>query len=156
MAEKRKPAPFTPTEEKIGTVAVRVMSKLNTWIYRASGGRLGAKFARGAPVCLLITTGRKSGQERTAPLIYLKDGADYVFVASKGGMSTHPDWYLNLEARPECAIEIGKQRLPAVAHRVGDDEKAALWPRLLAIYPDYDDYQARTTRNIPVIRLSPR
>jgi len=156
MAKKRNPAPYTPTEEKVATVAVRLMSRINTWIYRGSGGRFGAKFLRGAPVCLLITTGRKSGQERTAPLIYLKEGDDFIFVASKGGMSSHPDWYRNLEAKPDCAIEIGSQRFAAVARRVDDDEKAALWPRLLAIYPDYDDYQARTTRNIPVIRVSPR
>jgi len=156
MTETKKPAPYTPTEEKIATVAVRLMSKINTWVYRVSGGRFGAVFLRGAPVCLLITTGRKSGQERTAPLIYLKDGDDFIFVASKGGMSSHPDWYLNLEAKPDCAIEIGNQRFAAIARRVDDDEKAALWPRLLAIYRDYNDYQARTTRNIPVIRVSPR
>lgn len=155
MAQK-KPAPYTKAEVKIATVAVRIMSRLNTWIYRASGGRLGGRFLRGAPVCLLITTGRKSGQQRTAPLIYLKDGDDYIFVASKGGMPTHPDWYLNLEADPSCAIEIGSERLPAVAERVSDAEKAALWPRLLEIYPDYDDYQARTPRNIPVVRVKLR
>lgn len=153
---KKAPAPFTPGQEKFAMVVVRLMSRANTWIYRASGGRLGAKFARGAPVCLLITTGRKSGKERTAPLIYLRDGDDYIFVASKGGMSQHPDWYLNLEANPHCAIEIGAQRLPAVARRVSDEEKAAVWPRLLEIYPDYADYQARTRRNIPVLRVTPQ
>lgn len=155
MSEK-KPRPWTKSEEKMGSVAVQVMSKVNTWLYRASGGKLGAKFMRGAPVFLLITRGRKSGAARTAPLIYLQDGADYVLVASKGGMSHHPAWYLNLEANPDCEVEIGRQRLPMRARRVSDAEKAELWPRLLEVYPDYDDYQARTTRNIPVIRLTPR
>ena len=155
MSDK-KPRPFTKTEEKIGTVAVRLMSKANTWLYRVSGGRLGNKFTHGAPVFLLDTKGRKSGEPRTAPLIYLQDGDDYVLVASKGGMSHHPAWYLNLEANPECEVEIGRARSPMRARRVSDEEKATLWPRLLAIYPDYDDYQARTDRNIPVVRLSPR
>jgi len=150
-----KQAPFTPQQEKYGSVAIQLMSKANTWIYRVSGGRLGGKFTNGAPVCLLVTQGRKSGQERTAPLIYMKDGDDYIFVASKGGMSHHPAWYLNLEANSECAVEEGKRRIDATARRVSDEEKAELWPRLLEVYPDYDDYQARTTRNIPVIRVSP-
>jgi len=153
---KKTVRPWSRSEEKVGSVVVQVMSKLNTWIYRLSGGKLGAKFMHGAPVFLLITKGRKSGEPRTAPLIYLRDGADYVLVASKGGMSHHPAWYLNLEANPECEVEIGRARSPMRARRVSDEEKATLWPRLLAIYPDYDDYQARTDRNIPVVRLSPR
>jgi deazaflavin-dependent oxidoreductase (nitroreductase family) len=155
MANK-EPRPFTASEEKIGSVAVQLMSKANTWLYRASGGKWGAKFTHGAPVFLLITTGRKSGEPRTAPLIYLRDGSDYILVASKGGMSKHPAWYLNLEATPECEIEIGKERLAMIARRVSDEEKADLWPRLLKVYPDYDDYQARTERNIPVLRLTRR
>jgi len=155
MAEKQM-RPWSKSEEKIGSFAVQMMSKVNTWIYRASGGKLGAKFVGGAPVFLLITKGRKSGEPRTAPLIYLQDGDDYVLVASKGGMSHHPAWYLNLEANPECEVEIGRARSPMRARRVSDEEKATLWPRLLEIYPDYDDYQARTERNIPVVRLSPR
>lgn len=156
MAEKKKARPWTRSEEKIGGAVTQAMSKANTWIYRASGGRFGAKFLRGAPVFLLVTVGRKSGEPRTAPLIYLRDGDDYILVASKGGMSKHPAWYLNLEANPECEVEIGRERLAMRARRVSDAEKAELWPRLLAIYRDYDDYQARTERNIPVLRLSPR
>jgi len=155
MAEKTL-RPWSKSEERFASVFVQGMSRLNTWIYRRSGGKLGAKFMRGAPVFLLITKGRKTGEPRTAPLIYLQDGADYILVASKGGMSHHPAWYLNLEANPECEIELGREHMPMRARRVSDEEKAALWPRLLAIYPDYDDYQARTDRNIPVIRLSPR
>lgn len=152
----RAPKPFTPTEEKVGSVVVQVMSRLNTWIYRASGGRIGAKFARGAPVFLLITKGRKTGEERTAPLIYIEDGDDYLLVASKGGMSHNPAWYLNLVANPQCEVEIGRRRTPMTATRVSVEEKRAVWPRLCAVYPDYDDYQKRTTRDIPVMRLTPR
>jgi deazaflavin-dependent oxidoreductase (nitroreductase family) len=131
------------------------MSTLNVWLYRATGGWLGGKFLRGAPVCLVIVTGRKSGRAITIPLLYLADGADVIIVASKGGMSKHPVWYLNLQANPLCEVEIGRTRRTMVARRVSSDEKAALWPRLCAMYPDYADYQARTTRDIPVLRLSP-
>ena len=150
------PRPYTPTEERIGSVVVRWMSALNTWIYRASGGRLGAKFLRGAPVFLLVTRGRRSGEPRTAPLLYLRDGENFVVVASKGGMSHHPLWYLNLEADPDCEVELGRDRLPMRARRASAAEKAALWPRLVAMYPDYADYQARTERDIPVVILTPR
>jgi deazaflavin-dependent oxidoreductase (nitroreductase family) len=151
-----KPRPFTRTEERIGTVVIKVMSALNTWAYRASGGRIGGRFMRGAPVLLLNTIGRKSGRTRTAPLLYLQDGERYVVVASKGGMSHHPLWYRNLEANPQVEVELGTRKLPMTARRATDAEKAAFWPRLVAMYRDYDDYQARTERNIPVVILSPR
>lgn len=148
--------PFTPQQERIGSVVVKAMSALNTWVYRATGGRIGGRFLRGAPVLLLITTGRKSGKPRTSPLLYLKEGDTYVIVASKGGMSHDPLWFKNLEANPEVEIEIGTRRMPMTARRASDAEKATLWPKLVAMYRDYDDYQARTDRNIPVVLLTPR
>ncbi len=105
---------------------------------------------------LLTTTGRNSGKARTAPLIYLENGDDLVIVASKGGMSHHPAWFRNLEANPDVEIEIGSERRAMRARRVSDAEKTELWPRLTELYRDYDDYQARTSRNIPVVTLSPR
>jgi deazaflavin-dependent oxidoreductase (nitroreductase family) len=134
---------------------IRVMSVLNVWAYRASGGRIGGRFLRGAPVCLVTTTGRKSGRPRTAPLLYLADGERVVIVASKGGMSKHPAWYGNLVANPRCTVEIGSERREMVARTASREEKAALWPRLVAMYRDYDDYQARTDRDIPVVVLEP-
>jgi deazaflavin-dependent oxidoreductase (nitroreductase family) len=154
MAEK-KPRPWTKREEQIGSVVVKVMSGLNTFVYRLTGGRVGGRFMRGAPVLLLITVGRKSGEKRTAPLLYIKEGNDYVVVASKGGMSHHPLWYRNLEANPEVEIELGRDTIKARGRRAGDAEKKALWPKLVAMYPDYDDYQARTDRDIPVVILTP-
>ncbi len=148
--------PWTPSEERFGTVAVRIMSVVNTAVFRLSGGRLGSRFMRGAPVCLVTTTGARSGTRRTTPLIYLADGEDVVIVASKGGMSHHPAWYHNLAKHPEAQVQIGSTVRDMVARRANDAEKAALWPRLVAIYPDYDDYQARTPRNIPVMILSPQ
>jgi deazaflavin-dependent oxidoreductase (nitroreductase family) len=147
--------PYTERQEKFASMAVRAMSAINIFFYRATGGRIGGKFLRGAPVMLLTTTGRTSGLPRTVPLIYLENGDDIVVVASKGGMSKHPVWYLNLQANPEATVEIGRRRLTLRARRVTDEEKAELWPRLLEIYRDYGDYQARTSRNIPVVALSP-
>ena len=147
--------PWTPTEERIGSVVVKVMSVLNVLAFRATGGRLGGTFLRGAPVCLVTVIGRRSGEPHTVPLLYLNDGDDLIIVASKGGMSNHPLWYLNLIANPRCEVEIGRERRSMIARPVVADEKAALWPRLCAMYPDYADYQARTTRQIPVLRLSP-
>ncbi len=152
----QKLKPYTATEEKFGSALIKVMSVLNTWIYRISGGRIGGKFLRGAPVLLLTTIGRKSGKPRTAPLLYLRDGEKIVIVGSKGGMSQHPLWYKNVEANPDVEVEIGSERSKMLARRATDEEKAALWPKLVAMYRDFDDYQARTERNIPVIILSPR
>lgn len=131
------------------------MTIANTWIYRKTGGRIGGTFMRGAPVCLISTIGRQSGQKRTVALIYLEDGPNVVVVASKGGMSHHPQWYLNMEANPDVEVEIGTTVTPMKARRASDEEKAAYWPRLLEIYPDYEEYQARTPRNIPVMIVSP-
>ncbi len=153
MAE---PKPYTPTQERIATIFVRAMGAANTWIFRASSGRLGNKFTNGAPVLLLTTTGARSGQQRTTPLIYLKDGDDVVLVASQGGMSKSPAWYHNLVKTPDCEVQVGSEVRPMRARRASDEEKAALWPKLLDVYPDYDDYQKRTTRNIPVMVLSPQ
>ncbi len=154
MAESNA-QPISASQEKIANVLIRWMTKANTVVYRATGGKLGSKFMRGAPVCLITTTGRKSGQKRTVALIYLQDGDDVILVASKGGMEHHPQWYLNMEASADVDVEIGTTVTPMKARRASDDEKAAYWPKLLEIYPDYADYQARTTRNIPVMVLSP-
>jgi deazaflavin-dependent oxidoreductase (nitroreductase family) len=134
---------------------LRTGSTLNTWIYQLSGGRWLGHFPSGAPVCLLTTKGRKSGQRRTVPLLYLADGDDLVVVASQGGAPQHPGWYFNLVANPTAEVQVGRRRFPVAARTVSAEEKAALWPRLLAIYPPYEAYQQRMTRSIPVMRLSP-
>ena len=149
------PRPWTPFEERLASPIIKLMSVLNTWAYRATGGRLGGTFLRGAPVCLVTVTGRKTGEPRVVPLLYLADGDDVIIVASKGGMKHHPIWYLNLIANPRCEVEIGRTRRAMTSRHVSTEEKAALWPRLCGMYPDYADYQARTTRDIPVLRLSP-
>lgn len=151
------PRPWSPTEERVGNVAVRLMSVLNVWIFRASGGRLGSRFfLHGSPVCLLTTTGAKTGRRRTTPLIYLADGENVVLVASKGGMSHHPAWYHNLMKHPEAEVQIGGETRRLTARRASAEEKRALWPHLNEVYPEYASYQARTERDIPVMILSPR
>lgn len=154
MAETKARA-WTPSEERFGTFVIGVMSQLNVWAFRLTNGWLGGSFPGGAPVLLLTTIGRRSGEKRVAPLLYLPDGSDLVVVASKGGMSHHPLWYRNLEANPAVEVEIGNQKRAYRARRASREEKARLWPRLVAMYASYDDYQARTARDIPVVILSP-
>lgn len=151
----RQPKPFTAEQERRGDRFIKLMSSANTGIYRRTGGRIGGRFKGGAPVCLLTTTGRRSGEPRTMPLLYLRDGDDIVIVASKGGFSTNPHWYHNLVAHPEVTIEIGRDRRQMLSRVATVDEKAELWPRLVAMYSDYADYQKRTERNIPVVICSP-
>ncbi len=155
MAQRRV-RPFSETEEKLLDVFTKVMSTATTWVYRASGGRLGGRFLRGAPVMLLTTIGRRSGEPRVAPLIYLLDGESVVTVASKGGSARHPLWYRNLQANPDVEVQIGADKRELRARTASAEEKDRLWPRLTTIYPDYDDYQARTDRDIPVVILEPR
>jgi len=147
--------PFTPTQEKILNFVVKPMSHLNTWLYRASGGRIGGRWLYGAPIMLLTYKGRKSGRSMTTPLLYLRDGSDVVTVASKGGSANDPLWLLNLRANPDCEVEIGREKLRVRARVASADEKKTLWPKLVAIYPDYDAYQQRSPRDIPVVILSP-
>jgi deazaflavin-dependent oxidoreductase (nitroreductase family) len=150
----RTPKPYTPSQERRGDRFIKPMSTFNAWLYRRTGGKVGGSF-KGAPVCLLTTTGRKSGEPRTMPLLYLAKGDDVVVVASKGGFSGHPQWYLNLVENPNVTIEIAG-RSEAMTAKVADAaERAALWPQLVAMYADYDEYQQRTEREIPVVVCSP-
>ena len=127
---------------------------LNVWLYRLSGGRMMGRMGA-APILLLSTTGRRSGRERTTPLLYLGDGGRLVIVASLAGAARHPAWFLNLEANPRVKLQVRSRRFAATARRATAEEKAQLWPRLVAMYPAYEDYQARTTRDIPVVIVTP-
>ncbi len=149
------PQPWTPQQERFGSIVVKLMSAVNVWIFRLTGGRLGSKFLRGAPVCLVTVIGRRSRQPFTVPLIYVADGDDIVVVASKGGMSHHPLWYHNMIAHPRVEVEMPDGKRAMIARQASAAEKTRLWPKACAIYPDYADYQARTTRDIPLMILSP-
>jgi F420H(2)-dependent quinone reductase len=142
-------------ESPMNKSITRVASALKVRVYRLSGGKWLGRFPSGAPVCLLTTKSRKSGLPRTVPLLYLKERDDLLVVASQGGAPQHPAWYLNLEVEPLAEVEIGRRRIPVAARRVREDQRTALWPRLVRRYPPCGDYQRRTTRLIPVMRLSP-
>jgi len=121
--------------------------------YQATDGREGHDWQNGAPVLLLTTTGRKSGQERTTPLIYQPFEDNYLIVASKGGSDQPPAWYLNLQAEPDVEVQVMDDRFKAHARTATADEKRALWPTMTAEWPAYDDYQKKTDREIPIVIL---
>jgi F420H(2)-dependent quinone reductase len=125
-------------------------------LYRASGGRLGHKPPGFPQMLLLDHVGAKSGVRRTSPLVYARDGDDYVLVASKGGYPRHPAWFHNLRAHPDTTIQVGSRKLAVHAHVASDEERARLWPIAVAVYGGFDDYQARAGRTIPVVVLSPQ
>jgi deazaflavin-dependent oxidoreductase (nitroreductase family) len=102
------------------------------------------------------TIGRKSGETRKIPLIYGRDGDDYVVVASKGGAPDHPGWYLNLLAHPEVTIQVRERIIPVTARTGTAADKKRVWPIMTAQWPAYDDYQAGSPREIPVVLLKPR
>ncbi len=103
---------------------------------------------------LLDHVGAKSGQKRTTPLIYLADGEDLIIVASRGGSPKNPAWLHNLVANPETEVEIRRDRFPVRCSVMSSEERARYWPKLTAMYKDYDGYQERANREIPVVRLS--
>ncbi len=142
---------------------IKYAAKANVRIYQLTNGRLGAKWRIGAgwrkpvPVLLLDHVGRKSGAQFTTPLLYLADGRDLVVVASQGGLPKNPQWFHNLVATPEATVDTPGERGRPVRARVADAaERRELWPRLVELYADFDNYQAWTDREIPVVVLEPR
>ncbi len=121
--------------------------------YRATDGEEGHEW-QGTQTLLLTTTGRRSGEPRTTPLIYAPhgDGA-YTIVASKGGYDEHPAWYLNLSEQPEVEVQVKGDVFKAVARTASAEEKRELWPTMVAEWPAYDEYQQKTDREIPVVVL---
>lgn len=151
--EDVKPIP----ENQVGMVRkiTRYYTRLNVWVFKKSKGRLMKHFPGGYPICVVETTGAKSGKPREIALIHLPLGDDVLLVASQGGMDQHPVWYHNIVAHPDIAVTVAGTTRKMLARQVSDDEKRELWPHLLSLYPDFDEYQARTDRNIPVFRCSP-
>ncbi len=125
-------------------------------VYDRSGGRIGASLA-GRPMLLLRTTGARTGQARTAALLYVRDGEDYAVIASKGGDDRHPGWYHNLIADPDVKIQVGTDTVPVRARVAQGDERDRLWAAADAVNKgQYTTYQSRTDREIPVVVLAPR
>ena len=120
--------------------------------FRANAGNVGGPFA-GAPMMLLTTTGAKSGQQRTTPLVHTRSGDDLVIIASKGGHPKHPAWYHNLVANPTVEVEVGTDRYTATARVADGDERQQLWDAQAALMPNFTEYQEKTDRLIPVVVL---
>ena len=134
---------------------IKWMSRINILMYRrGGGGGLGGTFWK-APVALLTTTGRKTGQPRVSPLLFLRDGDRVILVASKGGSEKNPMWYLNLKANPKVQVQIKKEVLDLTARDATDEERARYWPQLVKMYPSFDDYQSWTDRKIPIVVCEP-
>jgi deazaflavin-dependent oxidoreductase (nitroreductase family) len=123
--------------------------------YRETDGEVGHEW-RGTKTLLLTTTGRRSGESRTTPLIYGRHGDDYLVVGSKGGSDEPPGWLLNLEANPEVEIQVKDRRMRAHARTATAEEKPELWETMTREWPAYDEYQQSTDREIPVIVLEPQ
>ena len=120
--------------------------------FRANGGAVGGGFA-GAPLLLLITTGAKSRQLRTNPVMYLADGDRLLVFASKGGAPTNPDWYHNLVANPKATVEVGTDRYDVEATVLTGAERDQAFARQAKLYPGFAEYETKTTRTIPVVAL---
>ncbi len=123
--------------------------------FRANRGKNGGPFA-GRPLLLLTTTGAKSGQRRTTPMMFIPDGDRLLVIASNVGAPAHPDWYRNLVAHPEVTVEVGTETFDATAVVTQGAERDRLWTRIVELYPFFTGHQAKTTRQIPVIALSRR
>jgi proline iminopeptidase len=104
-------------------------------------------------ILLLTTTGRKSGEKRTVPLIYVEDDGHHAIVASKGGFPEHPGWYQNLVKTPEVELQVKGDVFRARARTAAGEERDRIWQKAVAVWPDYDEYAKRTTREIPVVVL---
>ena len=147
----RMPKPGTPQWR-----VWKLIQDTNTRLYRLSGGRIGGRFDR-APVLILHHVGRKSGEARETPLVYLRDGEDIVIVGSMGGSPKHPAWFLNVRDRPDdVVVEIRGTRTPVRARLATPDERERLWPALLEMWPAWEDYTRRTEREFPILILTAR
>jgi F420H(2)-dependent quinone reductase len=156
-----KPRPG-PIDAPLVKKALKHGGRAQVWLYRRTNGRVGGKWRIGAgfrkpvPTLLLDHVGRRSGTRFTVPLLYLVDGPDLVVVASQGGMSTHPQWYRNLLARPDTQVQVGAELRRVRARVASPAERDRLWPLLVELYADFASYRSWTDREIPVVVLERR
>jgi deazaflavin-dependent oxidoreductase (nitroreductase family) len=150
MTNQDQPAGRRPS--KLAAALQNAVTRVHSVLYRSSNGVIGGRIAN-SPVLLLTTTGRRSGKQRTVPLLYLMDGLNVVLVASNGGAVRHPTWWLNLQTTSEAWIQIKGIRRRVKAEQASAAEKQRLWPHLTAMYPGYKRYQDITDRDIPVVIL---
>ena len=145
---------MAPPEQNYSQPDLALLGEEHIRAYQETGGEVGYLW-NGVPTLLLTATGRRTGQKRTSALIFGRDGDDYLVVASKGGWPDHPLWYLNLQANPEATIQVKAETLAVVARTASATEKARLWKIVTDVWPNYDVYQSRTDRDIPVVILTP-
>ncbi len=144
MAEQLKPVETSPGTD------VALLGENHIRIYRETNGETGYLW-NGVPTLLMTMTGRKTGQQRTIPIIYRQVGQKYVIIASKGGSATHPAWYLNVQDDPHVEVQIKGDIFKATARTAPSPEREQLWAEAVSAWPNYDLYQTRTTRLIPVV-----
>ena len=131
---------------------IRRLGRLHTWLWKLCGGKLHNVLGR-LPLMMLTTTGRKTGRSRTTPVLYLQDETSFIVVASFGGNDMHPAWYLNLEQCPDAEVVVKGEHRRVSARKLSPDEKKVIWRRLVQLYPQFETYQQRTRREIPLMRL---
>ena len=150
--------PTSPTEPlrnepAPGDIDLSLFGDRHVEAYEQSDGQTGYIW-NGAPIMVLTTTGARSGRERKHALIYGTDGDDVLLVASNGGAPDDPQWCRNLTAQPEVKVQVKADRYDGIARKATAEEKARLWPTMTELWPAYDDYQAKTDRDIPVVIIS--
>jgi deazaflavin-dependent oxidoreductase (nitroreductase family) len=133
---------------------LKLILKVMVFLYNVSDGRIGGKMGK-APVLLLTTTGRKTGKQRTLPLIYIMDSSAYVITASAGGADKHPGWFFNIRSNPQATIQVKDKQIKVTAEIAGPEKKPELWARLVEVAPNFAGYQKRTSREIPMVILHP-
>jgi deazaflavin-dependent oxidoreductase (nitroreductase family) len=138
---------------------MRLVAKAVLWLhstlYRLTNGRIGGRFIAGSPILLLTTIGRRTGKQRTRPLAYIRDGDRFVLCASNGGSPRHPGWYHNLRAAGRAEIQVGAEHLAVSARTADPSERSQLFPRFVQMYKGYAGYEQKTSRQIPLVLLTP-
>ncbi len=142
-----------PIEQSPGT-DISLLGDEHVRVYRETNGETGYLW-NGVPSLLLTFTGRKSGEARTIPIICTKVGESYIIIASKGGSATHPKWYLSVSENPNVEVQVKAEKFKAVARTAASPERELLWAEAVKAWPNYDLYQSRTTRVIPVVVIDP-
>ncbi len=135
---------------------MKLYTKLNLWVYKLSFGRLMNTAMGGYPICIVSIIGGKTGKQKEIPLIHVPYGDKKILVGSQAGMDRNPAWVYSLRVNPDISITVDGKSQCYTVRQVDDKEKEALWPHLVSIYPGYDEYQARTDRNIPVFLCDPK
>jgi len=133
---------------------MKLFSRTHAFWYRVTGGAFGSKMGK-SPMLLLTTTGRKSGRKYTTPLQYIRDGDNFLVIASNAGHKVHPQWWLNIAANPEVSIQVRKNRMKATAAAAESEDRDRLWQKALDQYAGFADYQKTADREIPVVVVTP-